>query len=128
MLDPIYKRNAPYVIPGDHQYNTPLQPQQEAQFRQWISQNNVPFNPDVAVSDYDMRGFWNALQSGDQRAASAIDPNDKRLHYPDYWKTPYHKTFSNESQWAVPNAPKWTDDDKLVAPDGTVIFDDRAKR
>ena len=74
-----------------------------------------------------MRGFWQAMQQGDPRAMSAIDPNDQKLHYPDYWKTPLHKTFSNESQWAPANAPKWTEDDKLVTPGGRVVFDDKAK-
>lgn len=76
--------------------------------------------------DYDMRGFWKALQAGDPLAQAAIDPNDQRMHYPDYWKTPYHETFSAESQWADPKkAPSWNDKDQLVMPDGTVIFDDR---
>lgn len=73
-----------------------------------------------------MRGFWQAMQQGDPRATSAVDPNDQRMHYPDYWKTPLHKTFSNESQWAPANAPRWTDDDKLVTPGGRVVFDDKA--
>lgn len=72
-----------------------------------------------------MRGFYKALKSGDPKAKNAIDPNDNKLHYPDYWKTPYHQTFSNESQWATKNAPHWTDDDKLVLPNGRVVFDDR---
>lgn len=36
-------------------------------------------------------------------------------------------TFSNESQWAIENAPRWNDKDQLIAPDGTVLFDDRAR-
>lgn len=127
-INPIYARNAQYIKPGAQNFNTSLDPQAESAFRAWVAQNKIPFDPSADVTDYDMRGFYKALQQGDPIAKNAIDPNDGRMHYPDYWKTPYHETFSNESQWAKPNAPHWTDDDKLVAPDGTVIFDDRAKK
>jgi hypothetical protein len=72
-----------------------------------------------------MRGFFRALLSGDPRAASAIDPNDQRMHYPDFWKTPQHETFSKESQWALPNSPAWNEQDQLVSPGGRIVFDDR---
>lgn len=119
-------KTAGVVKPDAANFNTALPPDQEAQFRQWVNANHVPFDPEAQQSDYDMRGFWKALQDKDPRAASAIDPNDHLLHYPDYWKTPLHKTFSNESQWAGPNAPHWTADDKLVTPQGQVVYDDRA--
>jgi hypothetical protein len=118
-------RNEPYVKPGAGAYSTPLGMLDEMMFRQWIADNKVPFNPDAQVSDYDMRGFYRGMQQQNPRAISAIDPNDGRLHYPDYWKTPYHETFSNESQWAGPMAPQWTPDDKLVSAGGRVLFDDR---
>ena len=124
-----FVRNSKWLSEGQHTYNTPLPPEQEAQFRAWVTENKIPFELDQKITDYDMRGFWKALQAGDPIAKSAVDPNDKKLHYPDYWKTPYHETFSNESQWAnKKTAPHWTKDDKLVAPDGTVLFDDRAKK
>jgi hypothetical protein len=74
-----------------------------------------------------MRGFYQGLQQQNPKAQSAIDPNDSRLHYPDYWKTPVHESFSNESQWATPNAPGWNASDQLVSPGGRVQFDDRAQ-
>lgn len=123
--DDYLARNAAYVAPGAHTYNTQLALPDELQFRQWLAQNNVPFDPNAPVSDYDMRGFWQGMQNGKPQAASAIDPNDGRLHYPDYWKTPYHETFSGESQWATPVAPLWNDQDQLVAPSGRILFDDR---
>lgn len=121
-----FDKNQQYLAQGDHTYNTQLSPQEETQFRQWLEANKVPFDPNALVSDYDMRGFWKALQANDPKAKSAIDPNDKQLHYPDYWKTPYHQTFSSESQWAGKSAPKWNAQDQLIAPDGSVLFDDRA--
>lgn len=123
-----YARNKQYVTPGDHQYNTQLKPAEERQFSQWAYVNGVPFDFNAPVTDYDMRGFYRALQAGDPRATSAVDPNDGKMHYPDYWKTPYHQTFSNESQWATKDAPRWTEDDKLVDAQGNVVFDDRAPR
>jgi hypothetical protein len=108
-------------------YLTTLSPQAEGQFQQWVGANKVPFDPS-ANADYDMRGFWQGLMNKDPRAQSAINANDNQLHYPDYWKTPYHQSFSAESQWAKPNAPNWNDKDQLVTPDGRVIFDESKER
>ena len=107
-------------------YNTALAPLDEFAFRQWVSQNKVPFNPDAQSSDYDMRGFWRALQSKDPRAKAAVNPNDQQLHYPDVWKTPQHETFSSESQWAAPGAPEWNESDQLVSAGGRILKDERA--
>ena len=107
-------------------YNTPLNQLDEMAYRQWVQQNAVPTNPDAkGPQDYDMRGFYQALQQGNPKAQQAVDPNDGRMHFPDFWKTPGHETFSNESQWAPASAPAWQPDDKLVAPNGRVVFDDR---
>src|SRR6185436_10861381 len=114
--DDIYKRNAPYVAPGATDFNTQLPPLQEATFRNWVAQNNVPFDPTKGVQDYDMRGFWLGLQNGHPQAMTAVNPNDNQMHYPDYWKTPYHESFSNESKFAGPVAPQWNEKDQLVAP------------
>jgi hypothetical protein len=123
-----FQRNQAFLAPGQHAYNTQLNPQQEMQFRQWLAQNNVPFDPNQKVSDYDMRGFWAALQSGNPVARQAIDPNDQKMHYPDYWKTPYSATFSNESQWANPKtAPRWNGD-QYALPSGQVLWDDKAQK
>ena len=126
MLRMNYMRNAPWTKPGST-YATRLATDDELAFRRWVAGNQVPFDPDASIADYDMRGFWKALQTKDPRAVSAVDPNDQRMHYPDYWKTPYHATFSRESQWATQRAPYW-EDDKLVTQDGRVLFDDRAQR
>lgn len=105
-------------------YSTGLTPAEEQLFQAWVGKNNVPFR-DEPQSDYDMRGYYRGLLSGDPRAVSAVDPNDTRMHYPDVWKTPYHETFSRESQWAAPNAPTWNENDQLMLG-GKVLFDDRA--
>jgi hypothetical protein len=105
--------------------NTQLPTLQEMQFLNWLKQNNVPFNPSAPSSDYDMRGFYQALQNGSPMAQTAVNPNDNQMHYPDYWKTPQHQTFSAESQWADPNTPQWVNDSQLAAPSGKVVFDEQ---
>jgi len=104
-------------------YQTGLTPTEEALYQAWVAKNRWP----TAGNDYDMRGFYRGLLGGYPRATSAIDPNDSRMHYPDYWKTPEHEMFSNESQWATPLAPAWNDQDQLVSRGGRVVFDDRRK-
>lgn len=101
---------------------TRLPPKEEAEFQQWAKQNNVPI-----TSDYDMRGFFEALKHGDPRAVAAINPNDNRLHFPDIWKTPEHETFSGESQFAEPTKgpPMWNQQGQLVAPNGQILFDEK---
>ena len=122
-----YDRNKAWAKGDASKFITDLSPDEETKFQSWVKEKKVPFD-NGSDADYDMRGFWKGLQSGDPKAKSAVDPNDSKLHYPDYWKTPYHETFSAESQWADPKkAPSWNDKDQLVGNDGKVLFDDRAK-
>jgi len=95
-----------------------LTPQQEAQFLLWAQQHNAPL-----TDDYDMRGYW-----ADQGSAPTVNANDGQLHYPDTYKTPLHESFSGESKFALPGGPTWNDLDQLVAPDGTILYDERARR
>lgn len=94
-------------------YTTPLPMVDEMKFQQWAKQNNVPL-----TNDYDMRGYWKALQAGNPIAVQAGNG-----HYPDVWKTPVHQSFSNESIYATPNAPHWFGN-KLVDKLGSVLFDE----
>lgn len=126
-MQQLLKRNLAYANPQWQQQMTKLSPEQEKAFMGWVQANKVPFNPKDLYPDYDMRGFWLAQQNKDPRAINAIDPYDKQIHYPDYWKTPYHETFSSESQWAKEGAPSWKDD-VLTTPKGEIIFDPRKKK
>ncbi len=121
-------RNAGYAKPGPRTFNTALPPQAEAEFRAWVGGNGIPFNPDEPAQDYDMRGFWQALMSGDKRAISAINQHDGQIHFPDIWKTPMHETFSAESQYANDKAPVWRDDRYLADKAGTVLWDEARPR
>jgi hypothetical protein len=123
----ILRRNLKWARPGP--YQTILPPPLEQQFRDWVAANGVPFDLKNPIPDYDMRGFFLALMRNDPRAKPGIDRNDQRLHYPDYWKTPFHETFSNESQWALPTAPYWVGDRFLrETGTGAVLFDDKKAR
>lgn len=124
--DATFQRNAPYVKPGVVDYTTPLAPADEMKFRDWVQSNKVPFDPDDKKSDYDMRGYYKALNSGDPNARQSPNANDGTMHFPDTYKTPYHQSFSNESQYAGPGAPAWNNKDQLVDPQGRVMFDERA--
>src|SRR5277367_6414707 len=101
---------SPYAKPGP--YVTSLTSDEEEKFRKWIKENKIPWQ-DGPKSDYDMRGYWKAQQKGDKYAKTEINHLDHKPHYPDTWKTPYHRTFSNESMYALPTAPHW-EGDKLV--------------
>lgn len=115
----------PFAVPGS--YDTKLDPLRELLFRQWVQQNNVPFDANAkAPTDYDMRGYFQGVQQGNPMARSTeTNANDGKPHYTDYYKTPLHQTFSAESQWAGPNAPQWVNDSQLAAPNGKVVFDEK---
>ena len=123
-LADFYERNKAWAKPGP--YFTKLPKKQEKEFQQWVKDNNVPFE-DGEQADYDMRGFFKALKEKDPRATTAVNPNDNRMHFPDVWKTPYHHSFSAESQYSTGKAPSWNSADQLVTPSGIVTFDERTK-
>lgn len=113
-----YARNAPFATEGP--WRTLLDPKAEQQFQDWVRSNGIPNEHDGPTTDYDMRGFWQALQRRDPRALTAINPVDKLPHFPDVWKTPFHQSFSAESMYATPNNPfKWG------GADGQALLDTR---
>lgn len=107
-------------------YITTLTPKEEERFKSWVKEHKVPWR-DTPNADYDMRGYWKAMTSGDKYAAQKKSEFDNRMHFPDTWKTPYHKTFSNESRYATTRAPHW-DGDKLISSDGHLIADETPTR
>lgn len=113
-----YKLNQPHAKPGP--YYTTLHPTEEAQFRSWAKQHNI--SPDDAT--YDNRGFWKALQMGDPRAKAGFNPIAGEVHGPDTWKTPFDPSFSNESVYALPTAPRWKGR-YLIDQTGKQLFDDQ---
>lgn len=103
------------------QYQTNLNPGQDFMFDNWAAKNNVPVDLSPH-SDYDIKGFFKALMAG-KVANSSISPTDGRPHFPDTYKTPYHRTLSNESIYAGANAPHW-EGNKLLSPNGDAIHVD----
>jgi len=94
----------------------------EEEFLNWVKTNNIPFDPEDPRPDYDMRGYYQQLKSDPEAAKTMINPNDGKPHFTDEHKTPYHATFSNESKFARPGAPSWDEHDRLVTPQGQILF------
>lgn len=105
------------AILGQTPWITKLSPDEEQEFRTWVTQNKIPVDPNDPLSDYDMRGFWKAMKSGDVIAMR----DNMSGHFPDRWKTPLHKSFSNESIFSDKTAPHW-EGNKLVSPAGKTVF------
>jgi hypothetical protein len=74
-----------------------------------------------------MRGYYKDNVAGAGGAKPKVSSFDGLPHFPDTYKTPYHKTFSNESRYALPNAPSWKGD-RLVDWKGNVVADETSKR
>lgn len=81
---------------------TTLNPLDEIRFRIWAERRGIG-DVDSALSHYDYRGFWKAIQEGNPLAVQS----SKNGHYPDIWKLPGHPQFSNESKYAAADAPHW---------------------
>jgi hypothetical protein len=100
-------------MPPADPYTTQLKPDEEVQFQAWAKRNGVRMEPGWN-EDYDMRGLWKS------------NPNivaDPRGHWPDTYKKPNHPTFSNESIYATPDAPRWVGN-KLIDNTGRVVADE----
>ena len=120
----LLKRNKAYADPEWQKKLTQLTPEQTTAFMQWLKKNKVPYNPNDKYPDYDMKGYYlEQLKTGAKPSVNAVD---RQLHYPDTYKTPYHESFSRESQWAREGAPSWQGE-KLVTPKGEVVFETKAR-
>jgi hypothetical protein len=109
---------SPYAKSGP--WITRLNPAEEQKFRAWVQQNKIPFDLNDQYPDYDMRGYYKAMVAGNPQAKQGANQ-----HFPDTWKSPYHRSFSRESMYATPGAPQWkaTDDGSdLVDKDGKVVY------
>ena len=105
---------------------TQLAPEQEAAFRQWMTQightADAGYNvsPDFTGKDYDYRGFFQKY--GPAQLGSG-------QHLTDEFKLPAHKTFSNESVYfndqTKPYAGRWEQKGKRWV---FVPFDPRVKK
>jgi hypothetical protein len=107
---------------------TVLPPEEEAKFQIWAKQNpnSVRGELDNPKADYDVRAHWAAAQRGDPEASLKLNEWDGKMHGNDKFKTPYNGTFSNESMYATPDAPRWQGD-KLVTKDGQLVTDETPK-
>jgi hypothetical protein len=111
-----FQHNAPFAVPGARE--TQLSPIEELAFRHWVATNRVPFDPTAPVNDYDMRGYWRAMQQG-----TAPPWRGPGSDFPDIFKTPYDTTFSAESKSAKPGTPfKWFGNSLIDLRTGQLIF------
>ena len=122
-----FERNHAWAKPG-MDYQTKLSPAEEKEFLQWVKKNKIPFDPKDPFSDYDMRGYYRELRAGGKGAS--YDPS--RMHFTDKYKTPFHESFSRESQYAQPDkAPYWQElpggGNRLVTPQGVTVFSEDAR-
>jgi hypothetical protein len=115
---------AQYAKPGAAV--TKLDPATEKAFQEWVQKNKIPSttdsgkpDPTFAAADntYDMRGYFMAWKHG------KVKPDGT---FPETWKTPSNASFSGESQYALPTAPKWKGN-QLIDSKGNVVFDKDAK-
>jgi hypothetical protein len=125
MMEPEYKPGE--MEEDDKPYHSPLSRELEAKFQKWVKDNKISFD-DSPTSDYDMRGFFGSMEKRDPNAQTAVSKFDGRIHFPDTYKTPYHKTFSDQSIYATPemDAPHW-EGDRLIDNEGNVIADETPK-
>jgi hypothetical protein len=119
----LYDRNKEFSK-KDWKISTFKTDKEETEFQKWVADQAKKeaesktqgmfsnYDPHDPFPDYDMRGFYKDLKAGKSRAKSAVNPQDGKVHGSDYYKTPYHESFSKESQWATKNAPSWVGDDK----------------
>lgn len=93
-------------------YDTKLTAAEESQFQAWKAKNA----PNDSGADYDLRGAFKA----------GVTPAASNGHWPDTFKKPNHPTFSNQSNYATPDAPHW-EGQKLVDKSGKVVADETPK-
>ena len=121
MWEAAFNRNRQYARPEYHgDFQTPVPAALRPQFDSWLRGQGVSPSP-----DYDYGGFWLGARSGHPQATQGRDPVTGHAHFTDYWKTPYHETFSRDSRYAKPQAPYWEGDRLYDQPTGRRIYDPR---
>jgi hypothetical protein len=131
-----YAFNKQWAKPGP--YAAKLDPQSEQEFRKWAAQHPrdvggmvgpAPNFPDLPDSGYDARGWFYAMKTGDPsgKQVKVATNFGTSMHGSDRFKTPYNGCFSNESMYALPNAPRWVGD-KLMTADGKLVTDETPRK
>jgi len=117
-------------------YAAKLAPQEETEFRKWAAANPQSVKGEVGpapnfdplpMADYDVRAHFHASKIGDPAATLVPNKWDGKLHGNDKFKTPYNGGFSNESMYALPNAPRWVGN-RLMTHDGKLVTDETPRK
>ena len=95
-------------------HNTPLTPENETRFKNWIERGKQKYGRDLSpdMEDYDLKGYW--INGGHTNEAFRAGTG----HAPDTYKKPNHPTFSDESIYHGKPSPyggtwqggKWSND------------------
>ena len=111
-------------------YHTPLNPINEALYQDYAKRNG--FHPEDPT--YDGRGWYMAYMDpkdpNHDLTTTQVNPNDHRVHYSDYWKTPLHPSFSMQSKYWTPEMGyrQWSGSDASMNPlrdlTGNVLYDE----
>jgi hypothetical protein len=129
-----FEFNKAWSKPGP--YAAKLAPQEEIEFRKWAAANPQSIRGEVGpapnydplpMADYDVRAHFQAAKRGDPAATLVPNKWDGKIHGNDKFKTPYNGGFSNESMYALPNAPRWVGD-KLMTADGKLVTDETPRK
>jgi hypothetical protein len=126
--------NKAWSKPGP--YAAKLTPQEETEFRKWAAANPQSVRGEVGpapnfdslpMADYDVRAHFHAAKIGDPAATLVPNKWDGKIHGNDKFKTPYNGGFSNESMYALPNAPRWVGN-RLMTADGKLVTDETPRK
>jgi len=134
--DELVKRTPPredaLPPPADHDenYNTILKPDEENKFRKWAAEKGVAgsgpnglFDPDNPREDYNLRGYW---KDKGGKLETTQNENDRKPHFTDEYKKPWHPSFSAESNYAdKATAPRWINDYQLADRNGKILYDEK---
>lgn len=123
--------------PGPNPFATTLTPEEEQGFANFAKQTrNLP---DVG---YDLKGLYkeandknliNDILQGKNTELAGMNPGTQSFHYTDKYKTPFHESFSRESQYATPEAPQWLENPnqqgfQLVDKQGNILIDESQQK
>ena len=117
-------------------YATKLVPAEEQEFRKWAAANPnsirgevgpAPNFDPIPTADYDVRGHFHAAKIGDPAATLVPNKWDGKIHGNDRFKTPFNGSFSRESMYAMPNAPRWVGN-RLMTVDGKLVTDETPRK
>jgi hypothetical protein len=125
--------NEQELLSGVNPFGTNLKPEAEKEFASFAK--NIQQLP---TPDFDLRGLFkeakgkglvDKILGGQETELGGINPTTQTFHFTDKFKTPFHKSFSRESQFATKDAPRWVQNEdqsfRLVDANNKTLIDER---